>query len=41
MKYNKQPIGKHHADNQSEEDTSHRGEKGEKEEETGRKKRVN
>ena len=30
---NKQPIGKKHADNQSEEDTKHRGEKGEKQEE--------
>ena len=40
---NKQPIGKQHADNQSEEDTqkSHRGGKGEKEEETEKEKRVN
>ena len=30
---NKQPIGKQHAGNQSEEDTLHRGGKGEKEEE--------
>ena len=38
---NKQPIGNKHADNQSEKDTNHRGGKGEKEEETGREKRVN
>ena len=37
---NKQPIGKHHADNQSEEDISHSGKKRTKKEETGRKKRV-
>ena len=30
---NKQPMRKQHADNQSEEDTNHRGGKGEKEEE--------
>ena len=35
---NKQPIGKQRANNQSEEDTKHRGGKGEKEEETGREK---
>ena len=35
---NKQPIGKQHANTQSEEDTSHRDGKREKEEETGRKK---
>ena len=39
-KNNKQPIGKQHADSQSEEDKSHRDGKGEKEEETGREKRV-
>ena len=38
---NKHPIIKQHADNQSEKDTGHWGEKREKEEETGRKKRVN
>ena len=37
----KQPIGKLHADNQSEEDANHRCGKGEKEAETGREKRVN
>ena len=37
---NKLPIGKQHADNQSEEDNSHRGGKVEKGEETGRGKRV-
>ena len=37
---NKQPLGKQHTNNQSEEDTSPSGEKGEKEEETGRKKRI-
>ena len=35
---NKQQIGKKHADNESEEDTNHRGGKGEKKEETGREK---
>ena len=35
---NKQPIGKQHTDSQSEEDLSHSGEKGEKEEETGKEK---
>ena len=39
--YNKLPIGKQHAGNQSEKDTSYRGEKGEKGDETGREKRVN
>ena len=39
MRDNKQPIGKQHTDNQSEEDMSHRGGKGEKEEETGRRKK--
>ena len=34
---NKQPIGKQHADIQSEEDKSLRGGKSEKEEETGKK----
>ena len=38
MRNNKQPIRKQHADNQSEEDTSHRGGKGEKEEGTERGK---
>ena len=33
---NKQPIGKQHADNQSEENTGHSSEKGEKEEEAAR-----
>ena len=33
---NKKPIGKQHGDNQSEEDTNHRGGKGKREEETGR-----
>ena len=37
---NKQPIGKQHADNQSEEDKSLRGGKSEKEEETGKENRV-
>ena len=37
---NKQPIGKQHADNQSEEDKSLRGGMGEKEEETVKEKRV-
>ena len=36
----KQPIGKQHADNQSEEGKSLRGGKSEKEEETGKKNRV-
>ena len=35
----KQPTGKQHADNQSEEDKSLRGRMGEKEEETGRGKK--
>ena len=35
---NKQPEGKQHADNQAEVDTTNRGGKGEKEEETGREK---
>ena len=35
----KQPIGKQHADNQSEEDTSHKGGKGEKVEETGKEEK--
>ena len=37
---NKQPIGKQHADNQSEEGKSLRGGKSEKEEETRKKNRV-
>ena len=37
---NKQPIGKQHADNQSEEAKSLRGGKSEKKEETGKKNRV-
>ena len=36
----KQPIGKQHVDNQSEEEKSLRGGNGEKEEETGKRKRV-
>ena len=36
---NKQPIGKQHADNQSEE-KSYRGGKSEKKEETGKKNRI-
>ena len=36
---NKQPIAKHHADKQSEENTSHRGGKGKKEIETEREKK--
>ena len=36
---NKQPIRKQHADKQKEEDMNHRGEREEKEEETGRKKK--
>ena len=39
-KDNKQPIGKQHADNQSEEDKSLRGGMEEKEDETGREKKV-
>ena len=38
---NKQPIGKQHADNQTEKDPNHTGGKGEIEEETGREKRLN
>ena len=38
---NKQPIGKQHVDNQSEEDTSHRDGKREKEEETEKKSNQN
>ena len=38
---NKQSIGKQHANNQSEEDKSHKVGKGEKEEETGREKIAN
>ena len=41
MRDNKQSTGKQHAGNQSEEDMSHRDRKGEKEEETGKEKRVN
>ena len=36
---NKQPIRQQHADNKSEEDTSHRSGKGEKEKKTGREKK--
>ena len=38
---NKQPIGKQHADNQSEVDTSYRARKGENEKVTGRERIVN